>query len=128
MGKIINACIAPNAMRPEWTDYFTIHEKWVIEYWGMGKNGPKLEDIAEKPFDTEALANIEVARLIDEQKKDNQKLIDNYAEQLAEFVMDETTDDREPCYPILYNTKFIARKYLLTMLPDGRYNDLIYEF
>lgn len=129
MGKIINANLCPNELRPEWSDYFTVHEKWLIEYWGRTKGGkPNLEDIAERPFDTEPLALAEVARLIDEQKKDNENALDNYAERLKEFVMDETTDDREPAYPLLYNTKFIAKKYLVTLLPDGRYNTLIYDF
>lgn len=134
MGKLIktrisgggeaNAFCCGNECSDECKFGTTIHEKWLIEIWDKGK----LQDIIETPYDTEPLASIECARKLDEQQKDNQSLLDNYAERLEAFVMDETTEDREPVEIPPYTFKYIAKKYLVTMLPDGRYRQLIYEF
>lgn len=115
----------------------TIHEKWVVEVWDVSKVrsagkwniGPKrLTDILEITFDTEPLAAMEAARRKDEQIADNQKLLDDYANRMEDFVIDLTTDDREPIESMYYTCTYHPVKYLLTMNPNGTYNTLIYKF
>lgn len=100
-----------------------IFERWLIEVWLKGK----LCDVMEITYDTEALAQTECLRLIDEQKNDNLKSLNDYEEKLKSFVMDETTEDREPPCPPQYAYEYIPKKYLCTMTKDNRYHTLIYE-
>lgn len=117
MGQLLNSKICNGCM------VFEIHEKYVVE---ILKDG-KLMDIIEFPYDTLQEASDECRRRYKEDDEDNEKMNDRYAGNLQAFVMDETTEDREPVRPRLLKYVYQPKKYLLTMADDGRYETLIYE-
>lgn len=131
MGKIISNCIIVGEGQVERhiedQHQIPIFEKWLIEVWGWKFGKPNLQDIIEFPYDTEPLALQECVRRRDEDLRDNKSSLEAYAERLQCFVMDETTEDREPHYPDMINLKYIPKKYLVTMRTDGMYCTILAE-
>ena len=50
MGKIINANLAPNEMRPEWSDYFTVYDPKKESVERRHKKGHGVIQALEIPF------------------------------------------------------------------------------
>ena len=85
-----------------------------IEYYK--KNSEKLVDISEEGYATLDLCQVAIAEHEKQEKEFEQEMLEQYEEDLKNFVLDLDTSDREPIYPNLSSSRYDTRPklYLLT--------------
>lgn len=86
--------------------------KWFVEIHTRNRHTQKysLIDIVEPGYNTKEEAQTICDEMKEEQKKDNNQLMDKYTERMKSFLMDETTEDREPIL-IQYHYQHTIKEY-----------------